>query len=68
MQTDASNEASRLQQAENNRLNQREVDTESLLESSAGNDVQSTLLSNGGGTSLDDIILGRGTTLLGGRS
>ena len=67
LQKQASDDALRQQQQEQNQLNQREVDQESLLEANTGSDTQATILTNPGGLTIDDLILGRGTSLLGGR-
>lgn len=67
LQKQASDDALRQQTQEMNRANQREADTESILEENTGNDTQSTMLTGPGGLSLDDLILGRGTQQLGGR-
>lgn len=67
LQKQASDDALRQQQQEQNQLNQREVDQESLLEANTGPDTQATILTNPGGLTIDDLILGRGTSLLGGR-
>lgn len=67
LQKQASDDALRQQQQEQNQLNQREVDQESLLEANMGSDTQATILTNPGGLTIDDLILGRGTSLLGGR-
>ena len=67
LQKQASDDALRQQQQEQNQLNQREVDQESLLEANTGPDTQGTILTSPGGLTIDDLILGRGTSLLGGR-
>lgn len=67
MQQKASDDALRQQTQEMNQSNQREADTESLLEGNTGSDTQSTMLTGPNGLTLDDLILGRGTSLLGGR-
>ena len=67
LQKQASDDALRQQQQEQNQLNQREVDQESLLEANTGSDTQATILTSPGGLTIDDLILGRGTSLLGGR-
>ena len=68
MQNEASKDALRQQQQEMNQTNQRHADTESILEGNTSGDVPATMLTPGGATmSLDDLILGRGTSLLGGR-
>lgn len=67
LQKQASDDALRQQQQEQNQLNQREADQESLLEANTGSDTQATILTNPGGLTIDDLILGRGTSLLGGR-
>lgn len=67
LQKQASDDALRQQTQEMNQANQRDADTESLLESNTANDTQSTMLTGPNGLTLDDLILGRGTSLLGGR-
>lgn len=66
-QKQASADALSQQQAEQNQLNQRQADTESILEGNTQSDTQSTMLTTSNGLSIDDLILGRGTTQLGGR-
>lgn len=67
LQKEASDSALSQQTEEMRRANQNDVDTESLLESNTGQDTQSTMLTGPNGLTLDDLILGRGTSLLGGR-
>lgn len=67
MQKKASDEALSQQTQEMRRNNQMDADTESILESNVGSDTQSTMLTGPNGLTLDDLILGRGTSLLGGR-
>lgn len=67
LQKEASDSALSQQQAEQNQLNQRQADTESILEGNTTSDTQSTMLTGANGLSIDDLILGRGTTQLGGR-
>ena len=67
LQKEASDKALSQQQAEQNQLNQRQADTESILEGNTTSDTQSTMLTSANGLSIDDLILGRGTTQLGGR-
>lgn len=68
VQAKASNDALRQQTQEMNQANQKTADTESLLEQNTGSDVQGTMLTGANGIqSLDDLILGRGASMLGGR-
>lgn len=67
LQAQASRDALTQQQAEQNQANQRTADTESILEGNSQGDTQSTMLTGANGLTLDDLILGRGTSLLGGR-
>lgn len=67
VQKEASDNALRQQTQEMNQSNQRVADTESILENNTGSDTQSTMLTGPNGLSLDDLILGRGTKLLGGK-
>lgn len=67
LQKQASDDALRQQTQQMNQENQRVADTESLLEKNTGQDVQSTMLTGPNGLTLDDLILGRGTSMLGGR-
>lgn len=68
LQREASQDALRQQQQEMNQANQRQADTESILEGNTSGDTSSTMLTGGGASmTLDDLILGRGTSLLGGR-
>lgn len=67
LQAQASRDALTQQQAEQNQANQRTADTESILEGNSQGDTQSTMLTGPNGLTLDDLILGRGTSLLGGR-
>ncbi len=67
LQKEASDDALSQQQAEQNQANQRQADTESILEGNTTSDTQSTMLTGASGLSIDDLILGRGTTQLGGR-
>lgn len=67
LQKDASDDALRQQTQEMNQANQREADMEGILEANTGSDTQSTMLTGASGLkSLDDLILGRGSNLLGG--
>lgn len=67
LQAQASRDALTQQQAEQNQANQRTADTESILEGNSHGNTQSTMLTGANGLTLDDLILGRGTSLLGGR-
>lgn len=67
LQAQASRDALTQQQAEQNQANQRTADMESILEGNSQGDTQSTMLTGANGLTLDDLILGRGTSLLGGR-
>lgn len=67
LQKEASDQALSQQQQEQNQANQRQADTESILEGNTASDTQSTMLTGANGLSIDDLILGRGTTQLGGR-
>lgn len=67
LQKRASDDALRQQTQETNQASQRSADEESLLEQNTGSDTQSTMLTGPNGLTLDDLILGRGTSLLGGR-
>lgn len=68
LQKQASDDALRQQTQDMNQANQREADTESLLEANTGSDVQGTMLTGANGIQfLDDLILGRGSSMLGGR-
>ena len=69
MQEKSSQDALRQQTQEMNKANQREADQESILEGNTTGDTQSTMLTGpgGAGLTLDDLILGRGTSMLGGR-
>lgn len=67
LQKQASDDALSQQTQEMRRNNQEGADMEAILEGNTGSDTQSTMLTGPNGLTLDDLILGRGTSLLGGR-
>lgn len=67
LQKQASDDALSQQTQEMRRNNQMDADAEAILEGNTGSDTQSTMLTGPNGLTLDDLILGRGTSLLGGR-
>lgn len=65
-QAQASTQA-RLQQEQDFRAeNQNEVDVSNVMGQNTGSDISSTMLTGPGGIGLNDLQLGKGSTLLGG--